>query len=451
MNEPNTPRTSVPASRREFLKTTSVLTAGAVAGVLPLARSAHAAGSDLLKLGLIGCGGRGTGAAGNAMTVDKNTRLVAMADAFEDRLKTSHDNLKKQFSEQVAVKADHRFVGFDAYQQLLASDVDVVLLAEVPHFRPQHLKAAIDAGKHVFCEKPVAVDAPGIRSVLATSEAAAKKNLCLVSGLCWRYDLGVKETMKRILDGAIGDILAIQETYLTGLLWFRGHPQEWTEMEYQMRNWYYFAWLSGDHNVEQHIHSLDKASWAMRDQPPVRAWGLGGRQVRTEAKFGDIYDHHAVVYEYANGARVYSFCRQQGGCYSDVSDIFMGTKGTANILKHTIKGATNWRYEGPKTNMYDEEHKALFAAIRSGKPINNGQYMARSTMLAILGRMVDYTGQAIAWDQAINSKECLAPARYAFDAAPPTLPDKEGRYRVAMPGVTRLDDAKPAVKAKRQA
>ncbi len=438
MTEPSTTPTSTPPSRREFLKTSSLLTAGAVAGGLALGRSAHAAGSDLLKLGLIGCGGRGTGAAGNAMTVDKNTRLVAMADAFEDRLQTSHDNLAKLFKEQVAVKPDHRFVGFDAYKQLLDSNVDVVLLAETPHFRPQHLKAAIDAGKHVFCEKPVAVDGPGVRSVLATSEAAAKKKLCLVSGLCWRYDLGVKETMKRILDGAIGDVLAIQETYLTGGLWHRGHKPEWTEMEYQMRNWYYFTWLCGDHNVEQHIHSLDKAAWAMHDQPPERAWGLGGRQVRTEAKYGDIYDHHAVVYEYANGARVYSFCRQQGGCFVDVSDNFMGTKGTANILKHTITGATNWQYDGPACNMYNEEHKALFAAIRCGNPINNGLYMARSTMLAILGRMVDYTGAAITWEKAINSKESLAPERYAFDAAPPTRADKEGRYRVAMPGITRL-------------
>ena len=219
------------------------------------------------------------------------------------------------------------FIGFDAYRKVIASGVDVVILTEPPHFRPDHLKAAIEAGKHVFCEKPVAVDAPGVRSVLATCEKAKEKNLSIVSGLCWRYHPGVRETMKRVLDGAIGEILAIQETYLAGTLWERPRQKEWTEMEFQMRNWYYFTWLSGDHNVEQHVHSLDKALWAMHDEPPLCTWGLGGRQVRTEAKFGDIYDHHAVAYEYPKGVTVYAYTRQQAGCPIDVSDIFHGTKG----------------------------------------------------------------------------------------------------------------------------
>ena len=316
-----------------------------------------------------------------------------------------------------------------------------MILAEPPHFRPQHLKAAIDAGKHVFCEKPVAVDAPGIRSVLATCEEAKKKNLNVVSGLCWRYDPGVRELMKRVLDGAIGDILTIQETYLTGLLWERPRKADWSEMQFQMRNWYYFTWLSGDHNVEQHIHSLDKAAWAMRDEPPVRAWGLGGRQVRTDAKFGDIYDHHAVAYEYPKGVTVYAYTRQQAGAAGDVSDIFTGTKGRAStrhgphIEDHA--GKSIWRYKStPGSNMYDLEHQALFAAIRSGKPINNGLYMARSSMLAILGRMVNYTGKMLTWDEAINSTQVLAPKEYAWNAEPPTKPDKRGRYPVAMPGIT---------------
>jgi predicted dehydrogenase len=252
--------------------------------------------------------------------------------------------------------------------------------------------------------------------------------------------------MRRILDGAIGDILAIQETYLTGTLWYRNPPTQpplWTEMETQMRNWYYFTWLCGDHNVEQHVHSLDKAAWAMHDQPPERAWGLGGRQVRTDRKFGDIYDHHAVVYEYANGTRVYSYCRQQAGCFSTVFDQLIGTKGTAHITSaglgeirmHAAKGPAAWRYEGPSCNMYEEEHKMLFGAIRAGTPINNGVYMARSTMLAILGRMVDYSGKAIDWADAINSSQSLSPAKYSWDADPPTLPDKDGKYRVALPGV----------------
>jgi len=433
----NRPRANHP-SRRDFLKTSTLAAGGMLAGGLSLGRSAHAAGSDILKVGLIGCGGRGTGAAGNALNADPNAKLVAMGDAFPDRLEGSVKGLKKQYGDRIDVPQERRFVGFDAYQKVLASGVDVVILAEPPHFRPQHLKAAIEAGKHVFCEKPVAVDAPGVRSVLATCEEAKKKNLNIVSGLCWRYHNGVRETMNRVLDGAIGRILTIQETYLTGLLWERPRQPDWTEMEFQMRNWYYFTWLSGDHNVEQHVHSLDKALWAMHDEPPKRAWGLGGRQVRTEPKFGNIYDHHAVAYEYP-GVTVYSYTRQEGGCYSDVSDIFTGTKGRANILGHKIDdldGKPIWRFKGEGGNMYDLEHKALFAAIRSGQTINNGLYMARSTMLAIFGRMVDYTGKALTWDEAINSKEDLSPKSYAWDAQPPILPGKDGRYPVAMPGIT---------------
>ena len=244
--------------------------------------------------------------------------------------------------------------------------------------------------------------------------------------------------MQRILDGAIGDILSIQETYLTGFLWHRGREPDDTEMKYQMRNWYYFAWLSGDHNVEQHVHSLDKALWAFGDQPPVRAWGLGGRQVRTDPLYGDIYDHHAVVYEYPNNVKVHAYTRQQANCYRDTADHFLGTKGHADILKHTIDGENPWQYRGPKESMYELEHQAMFQAIRSGEPINNGQYMAYSTMLGILGRMVNYTGQAITWEDAINSQETLAPDRYAWDAVPPTLPDENGRYPVASPGNTKF-------------
>ena len=313
------------------------LAAGVLAGGLSIARGAHAGGDDLLKIGLVGCGGRGSGAAVNALGADKNCKLVSMADAFADRMDESLAAITKEFPGKVAVDADHRFVGLDAAEKLIQSDVDVVILASPPHFRPMHLKAAVDAGKHIFCEKPVAVDAPGVRSVLATAEEAKKKNLNLVSGLCWRYDLGVRETMKRVLDGAIGEIKSIQETFLTGTLWHRGRGPDWTEMIYQLRNWLYFTWLSGDFNTEQHVHSLDKAAWAMHEEPPLRAWGLGGRQMRTEPKYGDVFDHHAVTYEYANGVSVHSYCRQMAGCYSDVSDVFVGTKGRADILKHHIE------------------------------------------------------------------------------------------------------------------
>ena len=431
--------TSPRPSRRDFLKTSTVAAAGAVAGGLSIARSAHAAGDDVLRVGLIGCGGRGTGAAVNAMNADPNVKITALADAFEDRLERSLNGLKTRAADRVTADADHCFSGFDGYQKLIDSDVDVVLLATPPHFRPIHLKAAIDAGKHVFCEKPVAVDAPGIRSVLATTEEADRKKLNIVSGLCWRYHLGTQEIMQRVLDGAIGEIVAMQETYNTGFLWHRGRMEDDTEMKFQMRNWYYFTWLSGDHNCEQHVHSLDKASWAMHDQPPARVWGLGGRQVRTDPKFGDIYDHHAVVYEYENGVRLYSYCRQQAGCWSDTTDNFFGTKGRCNVLNsYSIEGKNPWRCEDKGPSMYDLEHQALFAAIRAGTPINNGRYMAVSTMLAIIGRMAEYTGQAITWEQAMNSQQDLSPSSYAWDGVPPTLPAADGRYPVATPGVTKF-------------
>ena len=424
-------RSAAVPSRREFLKTSSLLAAGgALAGSLSLARSAHAEGSDTLKVGLIGCGGRGTGAAAQAVSADSNARLVAIADAFPDRLESSLANLKQAVGAKVDVADDHKFIGFDAYKQLLATDVDVVLLATPPHFRPIHFQAAIDAGKHTFVEKPVAVDAPGVRAVLKTAEEAKAKNLAVVSGLCYRYDLPKRELVQRVRDGAIGDIRAMHVSYNTGTLWHHGRQPDWSEMEYQLRNWLYFTWLSGDFNVEQHVHSLDKAAWIMGDEPPVRATGLGGRQVRTGEEWGHIFDHMAVVYEYANGTRLFSNCRQMGGCSVDVSDHLFGTKGSAEMMSGTIEGQTPWKYSGPKPNMYDQEHKELFASIRSGSPINNGLYMARSTMLGIMGRMVCYTGQTLTWDQCLNSKENLSPAKYEWGDAPKTA--------VAKPGLTQF-------------
>jgi predicted dehydrogenase len=419
-----------------------VAAAGAMAGSLAVERGAYAAGDDTLKVGLVGCGSRGAGAARDALNADRNCILTAMADAFEDRLQARLKGLKTALKDRIAVDADQCFAGFDGYQKVIDSGVDVVILATPPQFRPVQLKACIDAGKHVFCEKPVAVDAPGVRSILATTEEAKRKNLNIVSGLCWRYYPPTQEIMKRVLDGAIGDVMAIEETYNTGATGKQyDRKQEWTEMEHQMRNWYFFTWLSGDHNVEQHVHSLDKGSWAMGDKPPLKAWGLGGRQVRTDPKYGDIFDHHAVVYEYAGGTRMFSYCRQQAGCSGGVTDYFFGTKGVCNVLNgYEITGESSWRAVDPPSAgvMYGLEHKALFEAIRSGNTINNGQYMATSTMLAILGRMVNYTGQTITWEDAINSKEDLSPASYAWDADPPTLPDENGRYKVAMPGVTRF-------------
>ncbi len=428
-------------SRRDFIKHSSALAVGgsivASFGSLPVV---HAQGSEAINVALIGCGGRGSQAAINAMRGDPNNRLTVMCDLFPDRLNQSKQGLSRQLGQQFRVTDDTTFTGFEGYKRVMESDAKVVLLCTTPHFRPLHLKAAIDAGKHVFCEKPVAVDAPGVRSVLKTCEEAKAKNLAVVSGLCWRYDLGVRETIKRIQDGAIGDIVAIQENYLTGTLWHRGtrdeHP-DWSEMEYQIRNWLYFTWLSGDHNVEQHIHSLDKAMWLMGDTPPVAAYGMGGRQVRTEPQYGNIYDHHAVVYEWANGVRVFAFTRQMAGqkMFNNTEDIILGTKGQANVIKHEINaGGETWKYRGDKPSMYDVEHAELFKSIRDGNPINNGVYMCYSTMLAILGRMATYTGQRITWDDALNSKLDLTPESY--DWGPVKLPPES--LAVAMPGKTVL-------------
>lgn len=423
-------------SRRDFLHGTT----GAAVGSLAIARAAHAAGSDVIRVGLVGCGGRGSGAALNALNADAGTRLVAMADAFRDRLDGSLGRLTKAKPHQVAVDRDHCFVGFDACDRLLASGVDVVLLATPPHFRPMHLAACAAAGKHVFCEKPMAVDAPGVRAAEAACQVAKQKNLSIVAGLCYRHDRGIQETMKRMRDGAIGTIVAAQVTYNTATPWFRNCPREpgWTEMEYQMRNWYPFTWLSGDHNVEQHVHSLDKACWGLGDRSPLKAWGIGGRQCRDQPAIGNIFDHHAVVYEYVDGIRVYSFCRRQDGCAHDVSDRFLGTLGRSDVMKHVIEGKTPWRYRGPKEGMYDAEHVALFKSIRRSTPINDGSFMMISTMMAILGRMATYTGQEITWEQAIQSQQSLAPARYAWDADPPILPGADGQYPLALPGVTRF-------------
>ncbi len=422
------------ASRRNFLKNSTATAVGAsVLGQLVVPRGVYAANDDTLKIGAIGLGGRGSGAVVNALGADPNTKLVAVGDAFEDRLRDSLSRLQKhgQVGDRVAVDDDHVFWGFDAYQKVIDSDVDVVLLTTPPHFRPQQLKYAVDAGKHCFVEKPIAVDAPGVRSVMETCQQAEEKGLSIVSGLCWRYDKGVLATMERIKDGAIGDIIAIQSNYNTGLLWHRGDKPDWSRMEYQMRNWLYYTWLSGDHICEQAVHSIDKTGWLMGDTQPLRTVGLGGRQQRTDPKFGNIYDHHAVMYEYPNNVRVFLYTRQQGDCTNHVDEFVMGTKGQAEVLAHKIQGETNWHYpEKRKKSMYDLEHDALFASIRNGEPINNGHYMCNSTMLAILGRMCTYTGQELTWDQAINSQERLGPETYEWGDVP--------EPPVAIPGETKF-------------
>ena len=438
----NEKRRDSSASRRQFLRTSAAMGAGLLLSE-QLGWSAHAAGADeTLRVGLVGCGGRGRGAAVQALTADPKAKLVALADAFPDYVEQSVNLLTKdeKVGDRVTVDPEHRFAGFDAYKKLIDSGVDVVLLAAPPHFRPLHLKACIEAGKHVFAEKPVAVDAPGIRSVLATCEQARQKNLSVVSGLMNRYNLAVQETMKRVHDGAIGEVVAIQTTWNGGPPWFRNKDREanWTEMMYQVRNWYPFTWLSGDHNVEQHVHSLDKAAWTLHDKTPQLAWGTGGRQIRMKPAIGNIYDHHCVTYEFDDGVRVYSHCRRQANCANDVSDLILGTKGQCLLSKHRIDGQTKWQFKGVNPLDFVAEHKALFSSIRAGKPINNGLYMAQSTMWGILGRMVTYTGQKITWEEAMESKEDLSPESYTWDAEPPIMPDKDGDYPIAIPGVTKF-------------
>jgi predicted dehydrogenase len=415
-------------TRRDFLGTAAAAAAASALHV-PLV---HAGGDDVLKVGLIGCGGRGTGAAEQALNADKNVKLVAMGDAFPDRLQSSLKILSKSHPEKVDVKEENCFVGFDAYKGVIAAS-DVVLLCEPPHFRPSHLKAAIEAGKHVFAEKPVAVDGPGVRSVLASCEEAKKKSLSVVSGLCLRYSAGFREMMKRIHDGEIGEVVALQANDYRGGRWARPRKPEWSDMIYHMRNWYNFTWLSGDFNVEQHVHYLDVCAWALKDAYPIKAIGMGGRQVLTDPEYGNIYDHFSVVYEYASGARMYSNTRQQRGCKNDNSAFAMGSKGKALISEGPLRitGEKSWEYQGKDKSIYQVEHDEFFASIRSGKPINNGEYMSKSSLMAIMGRMAAYTGQQITWEQALNSKEDLTPPKYDWDLAlaPP---------QIAIPGQTKF-------------
>ena len=426
------------SSRRGFLKKSATALSGAAVASLAVRGGAYAAGNDVLKVGLIGCGGRGSGAAAQAMAADPNNKLIAMADVFEDRVKASREQLKKIKGDQVAVDDEHCFVGFDAYQKVIESGVDVVLIACASKFHPPYAKAAVEAGKHVFVEKPHAIDPPGIHLVMEAAEIAKKKGLSLVSGLCWRYSPIVRETMKRVLDGAIGDIVAIQETYMRGPYRLIERQEGQSELESQFRNWYHFRWLSGDDVPQSLLHCMDKGALAMHEEPPVKAFGLGGRSSSVGSVYGDVFDHHSLVYEYANGVRMFGNCRAQTGCFGEVSDNFLGTKGRCSVIKGRIEGETEWRYEGEKGNMYQVEHDEMFAAIRAGKPINNGTYMARSSMIAVLGQMVVHTGRQMTWDEVMKSTWTAGPEACSFDMESPVKPNADGTYPVPVPGITKL-------------
>ena len=421
MNNPQKP------TRRDLLVSG---TAAAALGATPvLGRRGES--KEVLRVGLVGCGGRGTGAAAQALRADPNTKLVALADAFPDALENSLRTLSgtADIADRVDVTPENQFVGFDAYKGVI-DNCDVVLLATSPHFRPLHVEAAVNAGKHLFVEKPVATDGPGLRRIWAACDKAKEQGTVLVSGLCYRYQFAKQETVKRIHDGAIGEITAMQTSYNTGGLWHKARKPEWSDMEYQMRNWLYFAWLSGDHIAEQHIHSLDKIAW-VKGSYPTKCVASGGRIQRTDEKYGNIYDHFNTTFEWEDGVRAFSSCRQISGAASDVSDWIYGTKGKANIQAHRIWAAEDWRYrgEGPD-DMYQNEHNRMFEAIRAGEVIHNGDYMCESTLMAIMGRMAAYTGSNVTREAALNSELDLSPAAYEWS-------DLE-MNPISIPGVTKF-------------
>ena len=427
MNKKSTGGRGEGVSRRDFLQGAAAVSAAALTtGFNP--NLAMGAGSDALKVGLIGCGGRGTGAAGNCVASANGVQLYAMGDLFKDRLEGSRGKLARAGK----VPDDRCFVGFDAFQKVIGCGVDMVILATPPHFRPQHLKAAIEAGKHVFMEKPVAVDPVGIRSVIASSELARQKKLGIVAGTQRRHQAGYVETMKRIRGGAIGKVVAAQCYWNSGTLWLQKRKPGWSDMEYQVRNWLYYAWLSGDHIVEQHVHNIDVVNWAIGTHPQ-KAMGMGGREVRTEKQWGNIYDHFAIEFEYPGGVRVLSMCRQMRGTSNRVSEKIVGTKGMSNPRGEItgLDGESIFSFKGRGGNPYVQEHADLIAGVRKGKPLNEGRQVAESTMAAIMGRMSAYTGREISWDWAMKaSKLDLSPKEYKFGPIP-TRP-------IAVPGKTKL-------------
>lgn len=423
-------------SRRQFVKSSAVaaslatLTAGIQSKV-------YAAGTGTMKIGLIGCGGRGTGAIVQALNACKGAKLVGMADAFEDRLERSFQSVSKRHPDRVDVPPKRRFIGMDAYKGVIETDVDMVFLTTPPGFRPVHFEAAVKANKHVFMEKPVAVDVPGIRRMIAANEKAKEKRLAIAVGLNIRHQDCTREVIKRVHDGAIGKITFLRAYGNTTGVWVRPRQPGQSEMEYQMRNWYYFNWLSGDLIVEQTVHALDLVNWAKRDHP-VEAQGMGGRQVRIGPDYGEIYDHHAVEYTYTDGTKMFLFCRHIPGCWDSFGGIVHGTKGEADLSKGKLSML------GKKAVRFDQgiaghqaEHNDLFAAVESGQPYNEGDYGIASTMTAILGRLATYSGKIVKWEEAMKSDTDLGPQRYSWDAEAPIKPGADGLYACAVPGKTK--------------
>ena len=425
-------------TRRQFLKSsTAAALAGAVAGPFILnTRSSAASPGDTLRVGLVGCGGRGTGAAAQALKSEGEVHLVAVGDVFEKPMAGALKAVAKEAGEEkVKVKAENMFVGLDAYQKVIASGVDVVLLASPPGFRPVHLRAAVEAGKHVFCEKPMATDAPGVRSVMESVRIAKEKSLALVAGFCWRYDHPRRELFHRIHDGQIGQVRAIHGTYLTGpvkpMPAADTRPAGITDLEWMVRNWYNFNWLGGDGLLEQAVHTVDWLAWAMKDEPPVSCTAVGGRQI--PAQGGNIYDHIEANYQWEDGTLGFIAQRQIPGCHNENFLTVIGTKGSGRIDGRgvSITGENAWRHQGEKPDMYQVEHNELFASIRAGKPINDGDRMAKSTLMGIMGRTAAYTGQQITWEAQLASKQVLVPEIKDWNTVVEVQP-------MAMPGRTKF-------------
>ncbi len=424
-------------NRREFFKT-SALVGGALAAPAILTRRMFGAENDeTLRVGLVGCGDRGRGAALQALRADKNTVLVALADVFPEKINGALEWLAKQtaVADRMKVAPEKRFVGLDAFQKLVDSGVDVVLHAAPPGFRPQHVRAAVLAGKHQFVEKPVATDAVGARSVLESARLAAEKKLAWVAGFCWRYDHARRAFYEQIRDGALGDIRAIYATYYTTPVRpmppAGERPAGMSDVEWQVGNWYNFVWLAGDGLVEQAVHSVDKVMWAMNDKPPLKAVATGGRQ--TPNHEGNIFDHMHVAYEWDGGVRAFVGQRQISGCFNENADFIMGATGQGVIDRAgpRITGAKAWQYSGPGGDMYQTAHNELFASIRSGKPINDGVWETTSTLVAIMGRMAAYTGREVTWEMMQNSQERLVPEHLEWNMALPVAP-------IAVPGRTKF-------------
>lgn len=431
-------------SRRDFFKTTSMATGGLLLSSLPVGASAYVAPGETLRVALIGCGGRGTGAANNALQTGNGVKLVAMADAFEDRVEESYNHLMNRYegTGKIDVPDDHKFAGLDAYKHAIEL-ADVALLCAPPAFRPIHFEEAVQQGKHVFAEKPVATDIPGIRKFFNASETAREKNLNVVVGLQRHYSTKYRELVKRINDGAIGQIISGQVYWntssMTGYITERQPDQ--TEMEYQIRNWYWFHWLGGDHVLEQHIHNYDIASWFIGEHPSS-AQGMGGREVRTGKEYGNIFDHHFVEFTYPSGAIIASQSRQQDNTMSLVAENLQGTRGTVEADPGRIRHYNDYLvYEHDDEddpNPYQKEIDELFSSIRNGEVIDDTEHGGHSTLSGIMGRMATYSGQIITREEAINSDLSLMPDRFDLDAEPPILPDEEGYYPIAKPGETRV-------------